>query len=265
MAAARNRLSELLLRSPVQLGSLRSVPMIGKWVQRLSHRLLPSDEKFWIRIRHGPAQGIWLELNPRTGHDYVQGRAEASVQQVLAEHLKPGMVFYDLGANIGLFSLLASRLVESNGRVFSFEPDHLTALRLRRNIEKNGLNNIVIVEAGVGSATRMAPFLSAASASPDRGVGRFATAGEQTSTEELQCYALDDFVAEFPRPCAIKCDVEGAEVEVIRGARNLFASFRPWIIFEIHSVANGEAVRDLCCNLGYKIRAIDENHVLAQP
>lgn len=234
-------------------------------MQRLSHRLLPSDEKIWARIRHGPAKGIWLELNPRTGQDYVHGRAEASVQKALAEILKPGMVFFDLGANIGLFSLLASRLVGTSGKTFSFEPDPVTALRLSRNIEKNRFHNIVVVEAGAGSATGRFTFLSADASSPDRGLGRFALEGEKGAGEARQCYALDDFVREFPRPDAIKCDVEGAEAEVIQGARNLFTSCRPWIIFEIHSVANGEAVQKLCAEIGYNIRAIDENHLLAQP
>jgi FkbM family methyltransferase len=265
MSAARTRLAELLLRSPLPLGSLRNAPVVGGWIHRLSHRLLPSDERFWARIRKGPAKEIWLEVNPRTGRDYVQGRTEASVQQVLAEHLKPGMVFYDLGATIGLFSLLASRLVGSIGKVFSFEPDPVTALRLRRNIERNGSPNIVVIEAGVGSATGMFTFFFADTSSPDRGVGRFALGGEDGAGQRLQCYALDDFVREFPHPDAIKCDVEGAELEVIRGARNLIATCRPWIVLEVHSEANGDSIRNLCRDIGYKIRTIDENHVLAQP
>ncbi|HEV2299746.1 MAG TPA: FkbM family methyltransferase [Candidatus Acidoferrales bacterium] len=265
MGTPRNRLAELLLRSPIRFRSLQGMPVVGEWFHRLSHHLLPSSELVWTRVRNGPAKGMWLELNPRTGHDYAEGRAEASVQQAVADYLKPGMVFYDLGANIGLFSLLASQLVGETGSVFSFEPDPATVTRLRRNIDKNCVSNITIVEAGVGSTTGKFAFLCANSSSPDRGVGRFTAPSEECHTEDLQCYALDDFVLESPCPDAVKCDVEGAEVEVIRGARKLLASRRPWIIFEIHSVVNGDEVRDLCSHLGYKARAIDENHLLAEP
>lgn len=265
MEAVRSRFARLLLRSPVRLGSLRGVPVIGGWFHRLSRRLLPSEQRVWTQVRNGAARGIWLELNPRTGGDYAEGRAEALVQQALAEHLKPGMVFYDLGANIGLFSLLASRLVGDTGKVFSFEPDFVTVAGLRRNIEKNGATNVTVIEAGAGSSTGKFAFLPADSASPDRGLGKFVTTGEKSGSEHLQCYSLDDFAREFPRPDAIKCDVEGAEVEVIRGGQNLFKSCRPWVLIEIHSAGNREAVKSLCQSLGYKVNSVDEDHLLAEP
>ena len=72
------------------------------------------------------------------------------MQTIVAERLRPGMVFYDLGANIGLFTLLAARLVGGTGKVFSFEPDSENATRLRRNIERNGFTNVTVVDAGAG-------------------------------------------------------------------------------------------------------------------
>ena len=104
-----------------------------------------SNEKVWARVEAGPAQGLWLELNPRTGQNYLRGGAELTVQKILAERLHPGMVFYDLGANIGLFTLLAARLVGDSGKVFSFEPDPENAARLRRNIQRNGFANVTVV------------------------------------------------------------------------------------------------------------------------
>lgn len=265
MDASRNRLAGLMLRSPVRIGSLREIPFFGKWIHGLSHRLLPADGLVWTRIRSGPAKGTWLELNPRTGRDYAEGKVERPVQEAIAEYLKPGMAFYDLGANIGLFSLLASRLVENTGMIFSFEPDPMIAIRLRRNVERNEASNVSVVEAGVGATTGKFTFLSADSSSSDRGLGRFAATGERCSGEALPCYALDDFVLTFPRPDAIKCDVEGAEGEVIRGAQNLFTTRRPWILFEIHSAANGQEVKNLCRSIGYKLRDVDGNHLLAEP
>ena len=265
MGASRNLLASLFLRTPVRLHSLQTMPVVGDWIHNLGHRLLPSDELIWTRVRRGPAKGMWLELNPRTGHDYASGRTEESVQIAIAKHLKPGMVFYDLGANIGFFSLLASRLVGKSGKVFSFEPDPVTAGRFRRNIERNQITNVTVIEAGVASLTDKFRFVPANSSSPDRGVGKFAVADEISPSESIQCYALDDFAQERPHPHAIKCDVEGMEVEVIRGARNLFSSRKPLIVFEIHSSANGEEVRNICRGLGYELQTVDANHLLALP
>src|SRR5271170_5235092 len=134
MPGSRNWVGTLLLRTPASLRSIRNVPILGEFVHRISHRVLPGDERIWAQIEAGPAQGLWLELNPRTGQNYLRGEVELAVQRVLAERLRPGMILYDLGANIGLFSLLAARLVGATGKVVSFEPDPGVAARLRRNI-----------------------------------------------------------------------------------------------------------------------------------
>ena len=106
---------------------------------------MSDDEKVWSKIEAGPAQGIWMELIPRTGQLYLRGEAETLIQRILTELLRPGMVFYDWGANIGLFSLLAARLVGPTGRVFSFEPDPDTAARLERNVARNGYQNTSVI------------------------------------------------------------------------------------------------------------------------
>ena len=193
---------------------------LGNLVHLFSHWILPGEEKVWRRVEGGPGQGLWLELNPRTGQQYLEGDVEPAIQKVLAERLKPGMVFYDLGANIGFFSLLAARLVGTTGRVFSFEPDPEIAGRLRRNIERNGFTNDTVIEAGIWSASSTVNFVAADVSSPDRGVGKFVVGDTQAPGTPTRCVALDDFVRTAPPPDVIKCDVEGAEIEVFRGAED---------------------------------------------
>lgn len=259
----RNWVGNLLLRTPASVRSIRNLPVIGGLVHRLSHRLLSSDEKIWARIEVGPAQGLWMELNPRTGQGYLRGDAEIAVQKVLTERLLPGMVFYDLGANIGLFSMLAARIVGSSGRVFSFEPDCETAGRLARNVERNEFKNVTIVQKGVWSATGKRAFAPAAPSSPDHGTGRFVTEGESPNAVFLDCVALDDFAQDAPAPQAIKCDVESAEVEVLRGAEHTLRAHRPWILCEMHSEANDRTCRELLRQFGYNFSDVDQLHVLA--
>ena len=258
-------MSGLLLHAPVPIRSLRNIPLVGVFIHRLSHRILPQDQKAWARVKTGPAQDIWLQLNPRTGQNYIQGDAESAVQSILAERLRPGMVFYDLGANIGLFTLLAARLVGISGKVFSFEPDPEISVRLRRNIERNGFQNVTVVEMGAWSASGQVNFVTADPASPDRGVGKFVSGEDAPSGTPIRCVSLDDFMLSAPAPDAIKCDVEGAETEVLRGAEKLLGMHRPWIICEMHSEKKDRDSRELLRRFGYRMQTVDANHVLALP
>jgi FkbM family methyltransferase len=266
MPRAREWVGDLLLHSPASLRSLRNVPFVGNLIHRLSHRVLPLDQKVWARIERGPAEGLWLELNPRTGQGYLRGEAEQAVQAALAQRLRPGMIFYDLGANLGLFTLLAARLVTATGKVFSFEPDPANAATLRRNIQRNGFANVSVVESGIWSSSGDLCFVASDPASPDHGVGKFIERGAERSGTLLPCVSLDDFVRTAPPPDAIKCDVEGAEVEALRGAAKLLQSpQRPWIIMETHSPALDQSVRSMLHDLSYQFEMVDDLHLLAVP
>jgi len=261
----RKWIGNLLLKSPASLRSLRDMPILGYLIHRLSHWVLPINETVWASIEAGPAAGLRLELNPRTGQSYVRGEAEAQIQKVLAERLRPGMVFYDLGANIGLFTLLAARLVGAKGRVISFEPDGEVASRLRRNIERNRFANVTVIEAGVWSKSGYVDFVPADSSSPDHGLGRFVGGTNGATGTPKQCLAMDDLIGSAPPPDAIKCDVEGAEVQAFRGAEKLLRTHYPWIICEMHSESNEQASRELFTRFGYAVETLDCNHVLAVP
>ncbi|HWG58351.1 MAG TPA: FkbM family methyltransferase [Candidatus Acidoferrales bacterium] len=257
-------IGELALRAPAQLRALRRTPVLGGLLHRISQSLLPARQSLLVKVQEGAAQGIWLELNPRTGQDYLKGRVEPEVQRALAGRLKGGCVFYDLGANIGFFSLLAARLVGSRGRVYSFEPDAITAQRLRRNVAQNGAANVSVVEMGVWSSTKLLHFMEAAHSSPDRGTG-FVNPSGAAGAAAIPCASLDDFCKGAPVPNAIKCDVEGAEMEVLRGAQRILAEARPWVICELHSPDNDREVRAFLRDVGYKLETLNSNHVLALP
>jgi FkbM family methyltransferase len=266
MPRAREWIGDLLLRTPKSLRSLRNLPFVGNLIHRVSHSILPMDQKVWARVESGPAAGIWLELNPRTGQGYLRGEAEQAVQATLAERLRPGMTFYDLGANLGLFTLLAARLVTATGKVFSFEPDPENASNLRRNIDRNGFTNVTVVESGIWSSTGNRSFVAANADSPDHGLGKFVEHAPPESGTLMPCVSLDDFTQTAPPPDAIKCDIEGAEVEALRGGTKLLQSpSRPWIIVETHSPALDQAARAMLASCGYRLTAADELHVLAVP
>lgn len=258
-------MGRLMLRFPAPLRSLRRVPFLGAFVHLLSHKLLPADKRVWSQVEKGSLKGLWLELNPRTGQSYLRGEEEIAVQKILADRLRPGMVFYDLGANIGLFTLLAASRVGATGRVFSFEPDPWVAARLRGNIARNGFANVTVVDAGVWSAGGNVNFITSDASAPDHGTGKIVVGSDANPGLPIRCLALDDFIATAPPPDGIKCDVEGAEVEAFRGAVKLLKSRRPWIICEMHSEVNDRVAREFLGSLGYSFESVDGNHVLALP
>jgi FkbM family methyltransferase len=250
-----------MLRAPSSLHALRDVPVLGPLIRSIGYWILPADVRTWIQVETGPAAGIWLKVNPRTGQMYLRGAVEPAVQQILMDALLPGLVFYDLGANLGFFSLLAASIVGEAGKVYSFEPDLQVARRLREHVAQNGFSNITVIEMGVWSVTGQASFLAADLSSPDRGTGYFNLESQGVPTD---CIALDDFIRDALPPDAIKCDVEGAEIEMLRGAANVLEAHRPWVLCEIHSQANDHAAREFLGSLGDTVESVDGNHILVR-
>ena len=262
MRGPRGWAASLLLHTPAGLRKFRQVPILGAILHGVSRRILPADELVWAQVSEGPGRGIWLELSPRTGRNYLLGGVEHAVQAAVTARLRAGDVFYDLGANIGFYSLLAARCIGAQGTIFSFEPDAMTAERLRRNVARNGFANIHVIEAGVWSASGSLRFSPADESSPDRGVGTFIGANG-SSGKTVPTVAMDDFVPGAPPPDAIKCDVEGAELEVFQGAEKLLRTHHPWILCEIHSQENGRALREFLGRFGYTFEIVDSSHILA--
>ena len=264
MAGSLARL--FLMFSPLFRG-VRRVPWVGGLAHRISHRVLPADELIWVRVRRGIGEGLWLKLHPRTGQDYFEGYVEPALQEILCKHLLPGMVFYDIGANIGFFTLLAARMVGARGKVYTFEADPDVADRLRENVEKNEFRNVIIVRQAVWSSKGSVTFSRAdESQSPDLGLGRVtssAVVGEKSI--EVPCTSVDEFVATEVRPDFIKCDVEGAECEVVAGGQRVLTECRPLMVCEVHSDQNASRLAQVFATLNYSLNWFTRSHFIAAP
>jgi FkbM family methyltransferase len=262
------RFGKAFLRFAAPFTKLRAIPVIGPGLRWASAKLLSRDALTWVQVRRGPAQGIWLHLNPRTGRDYFNGDVEPEVQAVLQEYLRPGMTVYDIGANIGFFSLLAARIVGAAGRVAAFEADPEIAARLRENVARNQGAPIGVEEKAVWSSSSPVFFARAdAEVSPDRGLGHVIDNDADKSapsTIPVAAVSVDEYVRESGAPDFIKCDVEGAEVEVFRGAEKLLKETQPLILCEMHGNKNRETLLKTFANLGYRCEPCGKNHVLAQ-
>jgi len=264
MAEPDGRLANLLLRFAPSLGGLRRVPVLGDWLSWASRKLVPRDSLIWVQIQHGPSEGLWIRLNPRTGQNVQKGIGEPQVQKALMDHLRPGMTFYDVGANIGFFSLMAARIVGSQGRVVSFEADPEIAARLRENLARNQFTHAQVAQKAVWSEPATVSFARVdPNTSPDRGLGHVSTDGSTTGTIAVEAVSLDQYTASHPPPDFLKCDVEGAEVAVFQGASRLLSDKHPIVLVEMHSPENHRALLDQFTSHGYRCQNLDDNHVLA--
>ena len=273
MAESSSRLARLLLRYFAPLSSLRRVPILGPSLSWISRRLVPRNALVWAQIQRGLAAALRIRLNPRSGQNVLQGIGEPQVQQALLDHLRPGMTFYDLGANIGYFSLLAAHLVGPSGRVVSFEADPENALRLRENLASNNYLHALVEQKAVWSQSGPLSFDRVdSSTSPDRGLGHvaapsdgYAHAPSVSDQIPVEGVSLDDYTSSHPLPDFLKCDVEGAEGAVFEGAARLLREHRPILLVEMHSPENHAFLAREFAALGYSCRNLDENHLLALP
>jgi FkbM family methyltransferase len=141
-------------------------------------------------------------------------------------------VFFDIGANVGYYSLAIGKRFP-NAKVIAFEPIPNTYRELTRNIDLNHLRNVTAYPIGLSDCSREAPFYYDATVS---GATSGAPLGSGFTTEILLCpiETIDDFVTRNGIvPDLIKCDVEGAELQVFRGALKTLERSKPMVFTEM--------------------------------
>ena len=123
-------------------GRLQWLPVVGPAVGYVGRRLVAGEGT----IKYGVGAGLRIDATG-LAPGFVLGTSDPLEQAALAEHLKPGGVFYDIGANAGFFCLLAARVVGDRGRVYAFEPHPGFATLARKNAGLNEFGWVEVVEA----------------------------------------------------------------------------------------------------------------------
>jgi FkbM family methyltransferase len=169
---------------------------------------------------------------------YRRGVIEPSVTRLLLTRLRPGMVFVDVGAHYGYFTVLAHRLVRPSGRVVAFEPSRRAARLLRRNAAHR--ESVVVEEAAVGERGGTAelrdfgPRHSAVNTT--LATARVPTAERdrlRPETYAVPVVSLDEYAAANDlRPDIVKLDAEGAELAILTGMRTVLRDARPIVVLE---------------------------------
>jgi FkbM family methyltransferase len=148
------------------------------------------------------------------------------------------LVVYDVGAFQGLLTLFFARQAKA---VICYEPNTRNYTRLMENIRLNGLQNVTVRKMGAGSisqdATMVFSQLMPGGASIEPAIaGRIRIAGGDTATETIHITTLDQDIQEasLPAPDFVKIDIEGFEIEALRGARNTLTAHSPALFLEMH-------------------------------
>jgi FkbM family methyltransferase len=155
-----------------------------------------------------------------------------------------GMTVYDVGAFHGLLTLFFASRAKA---VVCFEPNNQNRKRLLENLNLNGIKNVQVRKVGVGSQSetrRMvgSPLMQGGASVDGKTVEALLRAGLGTEMQEISIVTLDEEIsqANLPAPDFIKIDIEGWEMEALRGARNILELYKPELFLEMH----GETVRE---------------------
>lgn len=195
---------------------------------------------------------IGLDLQDELALRYALGQQfEPDVCEFFRKALKPGQVVFDVGANVGQFTLLAAKRVGASGYVHAFEPAPEEYRKLCANVSLNGFSNVLINRVAICDRLGEAVLRTAGP-----GLGIYNSLGTPLMSSligdiSVPCTTLDCYVEArgVPKVDLLKVDVEGAELGVLRGAAHLLSrSDAPVIVCEFSDLTGtdiGHSTREL--------------------
>jgi FkbM family methyltransferase len=245
-----------------RLGWLLSHPEFRKHPVRVSSGVVSWEvHKLLSRNMSLKLDGLKLTARPIDGNGRLIcyfGTKFDPIFDFLKTYLREGMVFVDVGANIGSHAINAARLVGRTGSVFAFEADPDTYQLLADNIKSNSLRNIVLKQTCVSDHVGTLSFYKHKDSAKSSIVDR----GEKLSVT-LPSDTLDNLVPADTKIDILKVDVEGAELSVLRGGRTVFTDQRrpSVVIIEVFDVRDNtdksEGIREVLEGYGYKFYLFD--------
>lgn len=223
---------------------------LNLWLRRLA-RLLPPSHPLrrslstlwnrWLARRSAvvlvPLHGerLWLESSWRSLPADYERHALGS----FLDRIGPGDVVWDVGAYIGVYTLLAAKRVGARGKVIAWEASRATFATLRRHVETNGLGERCdLLHAAVNDGTTDSVSFSSGNVNGDASINRVATTLNASQVRDLSLVpaaSLDQWAGRLGIvPAVVKLDIEGAEVAALKSASCLLSSARPWVLLSVH-------------------------------
>lgn len=223
----------------------------------------------WRRVTAGmppvvvPIRGVrlWCEWDDSADLPFLLVRDHQPYEtNVLERLIRSGDAIVDGGANVGFYTLLFALRAGPRGRIWAYEPVSQAADKLRRNLTENRdlpLAEIVFRQAGLSDASKRVPIYlrpsgSGADTQHSSIVAGFNTPADEARAEEIEVVRLDDEPIDR-RLDLVKCDLEGAELAFLAGARKRLAADRPLMVLEWNPAPEtygADEILDLLAEIG---------------
>jgi FkbM family methyltransferase len=206
----------------------------------------------WHFVGRGPLAGIWLRAPHVNGFWIPLGLYEPGLAEILYRAAgSPRACLWDVGANVGIFSLLFAR---QGAAVVALEPDGENLLRLKQHLAANEpWSAAVRVHAAAAGASPGLGTLIRTSSGAETRVESQSDAAPHVESQVCVVVTLDALAATEPPPSVVKVDVEGAEVAVLAGAGRLLRDAGAVWFVEVHNARTDAAVRDVFAASGYAV------------
>lgn len=199
---------------------------------RLVTALTAGDEQT-VEVRLSTGVRMRVDLGDRVQRLMAYRMYERRELDLVRALLRPGDTFVDCGAHVGYYTLHAARAVGTQGQVHAFEPAPANVARLRENVALNGARNLIVHEAAVSAASGRTVF-QLVDEQGETGWGSLMLApGEKTRAHEVDVVALDDVLDQMQRVALMKLDVQGSELDALRGAARLLDRDKPHVLCEV--------------------------------
>lgn len=232
-----------------KIALLPSETVIIKILRLFYQHIIPRNRPLPILFGRLKGKKWFIESSD---YSFWTGTVRNSLQHLLIKMVKKGKVFYDLGAHVGFFTLLAAELVGPSGRVVAFEPLPRNLNYLKKHLASNHIKNVTIIEAAAYDTSTVVTF----SESQKHQNAKISSIG----SIKIRTVAIDKMVEQgkIPPPDYMKINIEGSEVEALKGAELVFQRTRPIIFLSTHGAGiHYECYRYLEL-LGYKIENTNE-------
>jgi FkbM family methyltransferase len=251
------RLKLFKLNKAKLINQLGRIPFVGHYLRRFA-RLY--REGSVVSIKSGYLAVYRWKRSHRYPTGYWLGGYELPVQKCLVRELKLGDIFFDIGANAGFFSLLASKQVGEKGYVFAFEPLAENIEAIKAQLAMNRVLNCTVVEAAISDSVGEVKLWEG----PDTSTAHIVNQGyEQKVVKSVKSITLDKFVRTTCSPNFIKMDIEGAEIRALRGAGTLLCGPNPpRFLIEIHGEDDWRQVRKILEHARYNFQILEREEVL---
>ena len=204
-------------------------------IRSIKYSLLKLKAKNGYLVKNVQGSKMKLDLNDEgISKDLaVDGIREPGSTKIMKDFIKQGDVAVDIGANLGYYALMESRLVGSNGKVYAIEPSPSNFEALKENIKLNGYKNIECYKLGIGDKKETAKMFISSHSNLNSLV--IQKNKKIIDNIDIQITSLNDFIKGKEFPDFIRMDVEGYEYNIIKGMNDLLKSKKPLKLFiELH-------------------------------